>query len=104
MGYYRKKPIIIEAIQWLGINLDEFKKFIGDTYYFSTYEKLYIRTPSGDREISIGDYIIREIDGGFRVYTCFAFEDSYDLIPPVVDPEFSAGDYNSNTRPYRGDK
>lgn len=28
--YYRKKPVVIEAIQWNGNNLAEVKEFVGD--------------------------------------------------------------------------
>lgn len=26
---YRKKPVVIEAIQWTGLNLEEIKAFVG---------------------------------------------------------------------------
>ena len=28
---YRKKPVVIEAMQWTGLNLEEVKKFVGET-------------------------------------------------------------------------
>jgi len=28
---YRKKPVIIEAVQWTGSNISEIRRFMGDT-------------------------------------------------------------------------
>ena len=29
MRTYRKKPVVIEAVQWTGLNLEEIKSFVG---------------------------------------------------------------------------
>lgn len=31
---YRKKPVVIEAVQWNGLNLEEIKEFIGDSLIY----------------------------------------------------------------------
>ena len=28
---YRKKPVVVEAVQWNGFNLEEIKEFVGDS-------------------------------------------------------------------------
>jgi hypothetical protein len=32
---YRKKPVVIEAIQWTGLNLEEIKTFVGESLQYS---------------------------------------------------------------------
>ena len=64
---YRKKPVTIEAIQWTGKNLSEIDNFVG----VSIANKgtiLIIHTLEGDMEASIGDYIIKGVNGEF--YPC----------------------------------
>lgn len=64
---YRKKPVIIEAIQWTGKNLLEIDNFMGGI--FENKETiLVIHTLEGDMEASIGDYIIKGVKGEF--YPC----------------------------------
>lgn len=67
---YRKKPIIIEAIQWTGDNISELCKFMrkdASKLMFSD-DELYIQTLEGIHHASIGDYIIKGVQGEF--YPC----------------------------------
>ena len=75
---YKKKPIIIEAVQWTGINLEEIKSFVGDSLdynYKTNWDssdlsniEVKIKTLEGDHIASIGDYIIKGVNGEF--YPC----------------------------------
>lgn len=74
---YRKKPIVIEAVKWDGTNIEEIKNFAGDKVEFITDASLddgtiMITTPilEGDY-VSIGDFIIKGINGEF--YPCNPF-------------------------------
>ena len=66
---YRKKPVEIEAIQFTGSG-DSFEKC--DTFtngkLYALGKNLYIETLEGDMKVSIGDYIIRGVNGEF--YSC----------------------------------
>ena len=31
---YRTKPVVIEAVQWNGFNLEEIKEFVGDSLIY----------------------------------------------------------------------
>ena len=64
---YRKKPVTIEAIQWNGKNLSKIDKFM-DRIVEIKVTKLVINTLEGDMEASIGDYIIKGVNGEF--YPC----------------------------------
>lgn len=65
---YRKKPIIIEAIQWTGDNTDEVKNFIGTNFRYVTINSMIIKTLEGEIEASKDDYIIKGVHGEF--YPC----------------------------------
>ena len=74
---YRKKPVVIDAIQWTGKNFDEVKDFcpIVDYYTWTQYNEtgtnkdiLSIPTLEGKMEASKGDYIIKGVEGEF--YPC----------------------------------
>lgn len=76
---YRKKPVIIEAIQWTGKNLKEIIAFTGRhesakdwswEYFEDVVAKdgLKIFTLEGKHLASIGDMIIKGVQGEF--YPC----------------------------------
>lgn len=64
---YRKKPVTIEAIQWDGKNLSKIHDFMGGEVE-NKGTTLVIHTLEGDMEASIGDYIIKGVNGEF--YPC----------------------------------
>ena len=73
---YRKKPVVIEAIQWIGNNLSEIDNFIGRTVD-NKETTLVIHTLEGDMEASIGDYIIKGVNG-----------ESYPCKPDIFDKTY----------------
>ena len=64
---YRKKPITTEAIQWSGKNSSEIDNFMAGIVE-NKGTTLVIHTLEGDMEASIGDYIIKGVNGEF--YPC----------------------------------
>ena len=91
MAKYRKRPVVIEAIQWTGGNLREIIDFTGlndSAKHFSweEYEALVkkeglkIFTLEGTHMASIGDYIIKGVAG--EVYPCKPdiFEKTYEAV------------------------
>lgn len=90
MAQYRKKPVVIEALQWNGNNFDEIKNFTnGKVRYYSYYEKneygesknvLVIPTLEGDMMAWIGDYIIRGVKGEYYPCKPYIFEETYENV------------------------
>lgn len=81
---FRKKPVIIEAIQWIGINFIEIDNFI--TVYHETYPsqgKINIPTLEGIMEASEGDWIIKGINGEFYPCKSDIFEKTYEEIDTI---------------------
>lgn len=69
---YRKKPVVVEAVQWTGENVKEIATFMGIesvTYDLNTHN-LSIVTLEGIMEASKDDYIIKGVQGEF--YPCQA--------------------------------
>lgn len=88
MGYYRKKPVVIEAFQWTGgPDQTEDPEWIVDamregkvtiTSYQNTM--MHIETLEGVMTANVGDYIIKGVKG--EIYPCKPdiFEVTYDKV------------------------
>lgn len=75
---YRKKPVVIEAVQWTGCNLKELQNFVGSA---STYdEQLTIHTLEGDHVANVGDYIIKGVQGEFYPCKPDIFAKTYEAV------------------------
>lgn len=87
---YRKKPVVIEAIQWTGKNLKEIIDFTGlhssaSLWTWEEYETvvetegLKIFTLEGPMYAAIGDFIIRGVKGEFYPCKPDIFEQTYEV-------------------------
>lgn len=66
---YRKKPVVIEAIQFDGTNHDDIVEFCGGVLSFTRNPELpIINTLEGDMTAQIGDFIIKGVQG--EIYPC----------------------------------
>ena len=77
---YRKKPIVIEAGQYNGKNKVEVQLFMG-RYLDETVRGLKIPTLEGDMFASVGDYIIKGVNGEFYPCKPDIFEQTYEEEP-----------------------
>ena len=85
MNKYRKKPVEIEAIQWVSDNIEQVYEMlgVGDNLIINTDEdevKHFINTLEGKMEMSWGDYIIKGIKGEFYPCKPDIFELTYEKI------------------------
>ena len=82
MSRYRKKPIVIEAIQWDGedATLNELGRFIGKTIHLDICSQFTIETLEGDMKASMFDYIVKGIQGEFYPCKPDIFEATYELV------------------------
>ena len=76
---YRKKPVVIEAVQWVGNNLSDIETFICRNVK-NKETTIVIRTLEGDMEASIGDYIIKGVNGEFYPCKPDIFDKTYDEV------------------------
>ena len=83
MDKYRKKPVKIEAIQWVSDNIEQVYEMLGDTLIINTDEdevKHFINTLEGKMKMSWGDYIIKGIKGEFYPCKPDIFELTYEKV------------------------
>jgi hypothetical protein len=91
---YRKKPVIVEAIQFNGLNFKEIIEFtkgkafkkegVGSSAngngYPQHYESFYINTLEGEMLTSINDWVIKGIKGEFYPCKPDIFNKTYDEV------------------------
>ena len=88
---YRKKPVVIEAIQWNGVNLEEVTRFVGNSLNYRICDTAWevgkgaphvfmeISTLEGNMQVTKGDYIIKGVNGEFYPCKPDIFEKTYEL-------------------------
>jgi len=84
---YRKKPIVIDAIQWHGNKSDllRFSCELGHLPMYVDFNKdLIIHTLEGDMKANVGDWIIKGVNGEFYPCKPDIFEKTYE---EVIDEE-----------------
>lgn len=100
---YRKKPVVIDAVQWTGKNGMEVARFIGLDMErieanvargFNPPELFIIKTLEGDMIANVGDWIIRGVKG--ELYPCRSdiFAATYEAVDSpnsVIEPHLMCG-------------
>lgn len=79
MNKYRKKPVIIEAIQFNGLNINEILQFSGQ-HWKVIDGKIRIPTLEGNMFAQECDYIIKGIKGEFYPCKPDIFEATYEMV------------------------
>lgn len=82
---YLKKPLIIEAVRWVGDNFNEVRDFCPEASFLNDFKApdngyFIISTKEGKMSCSVGDYIIKGIVGEFYPCKSDIFEKTYQCI------------------------
>ncbi len=78
---YRKKPVVIEAVQWNGNNVDEVMSFIKNVAAYNVeFGTLDISTLEGTMTASMGDWVIKGVKGEFYPCKPDIFETTYEKV------------------------
>ena len=81
---YRKKPVVIEAIQFTGMNHVAVVRFFrGQALFEPSIEGITIKTLEGDMLAARGDWIIRGVKGEYYPCKPEIFEATYE---PTEEP------------------
>ena len=91
MAKFRKKPVVIEAVQWTGKNFDEISKFTGDWHGHKLAHEdaeeaahksgnMFISTLEGVMTASKNDWIIKGVNGEFYPIKEDIFLLTYDKV------------------------
>lgn len=83
---YRKKPVVIEALEYTGYNLEDIKKWNDEIYESAAnvdgefVKQLFIPTLEGEMTAQLGDFIIKGVQG--ECYPCKPdiFEQTYEQV------------------------
>lgn len=89
---FRKKPVIIDAMQFTGGNWRQILEFIGEEsgHWLQVGNKIVIYTLEGNHDANIGDFIIKGVKGEFYPCKPDIFEMTYEPIestPPQSEEE-----------------
>jgi len=85
---YRKKPVVIEAVQWNGANSEEIKSLNTNkvivAFYYGNNPRVEIKTLEGIMTATLSDWIIKGVAG--ELYPCKdeIFQKTYELVPPQL--------------------
>lgn len=90
---YRKKPIVIEAVQFTGFNFDEIEEFVGGDYGKNEEGEQVIATLEGALKISDNDWIIKGVKDEFYPCKPDIFEATYELVEEGAGRHDSEDDY-----------
>ena len=81
--YYKKKPVVVEAIKYTKESYGESVDFCGKSFYGCLDDNIIIETLEGKMKASLGDYIIKGVKGD--IYPCKPdiLEMTYDEVKRV---------------------
>lgn len=92
---YRKKPVVIDAMQFDGGNYPEIVSWIDETrdrvtHAYGQGADLYIETLEGTMHVSKGDFVIKGVQGEFYPCKPDIFEATYEEaeLPPAAAKVF----------------
>jgi len=77
---FRKKPVVIEAMQWNGQNQREIETWAENVFAPDLNDKLAIFTLEGKIYANIGDWIIKGVKGEFYPCKPDIFEATYEEV------------------------
>lgn len=78
MAQYRKKPVVIEAMQLRLLNFEEIEIFVGGDIGKNEKGETVIATLEGAMKCSINDWIIKGVNGEFYPCKPDIFEKTYE--------------------------
>ena len=89
---YSKKPVVIEAVQFNGFDQETGQVVLSDrpewlvnefgnrVLFFGEQDTLTIQTLEGDMKASVGDFIIKGVEGEFYPCKPDIFEKTYEEV------------------------
>jgi hypothetical protein len=83
MVLYRKKPLLVDAIQWTGDNAEEILDFLKGLPHIAYRHSrdvmaITIYTNEGDRRVYKGDFIVKDVDNELYSYNSKIFTRTHE--------------------------
>jgi hypothetical protein len=79
MSKFRKKPVVIEAVQFTPLSIEACEEFVGGDMGNGP-EGYVIATLEGAMHVSVGDWIIRGVQGEFYPCKPDIFAETYEPV------------------------
>lgn len=76
----RKKPIVLDAMQWTGDNLPELQAWCPDLIVDWPGPHIYIHTLEGMERVERNAYVLKGTRGEYWPVRQDIFEDTYDVV------------------------
>ena len=83
---YRKQPEFVDAIRWIGSNLDEVSAFCSELVLSGGFGltdrqngQVVMNTAAGTQRADPGDWIVKGVDGSFKAVKPEAFAVIYEI-------------------------
>lgn len=82
MGKYRKKPVVIEAVQFIGgkVSANEILKFCKQAVWHFNHDTITVSTLEGTMTANPKDWIIKGVKGEFYPCKPDIFEATYEPV------------------------
>ena len=77
---FRKKPVVIETVQWTGHNTKEIFDFVGIDNIIAYASYFMIKTLEGNHKVRTNDWVIKGIKGEFYPCKPDIFEETYEEV------------------------
>jgi len=78
---FRKKPVVIEATQWTGLNTADICCFAGESIEsIQPNKEFIIKTLEGNHIAQVNDWIIKGVKGEFYPCKPDIFEQTYEKV------------------------
>jgi len=78
---FRKKPAVIEAIEWSGLNVEEMEEFAGSAFgIIHSNFSFEVVTLEDTMRAEVGDFIIKGVKGEFYPCKPDIFEMTYEKL------------------------
>ena len=87
MKKYIKKPVVVQAVEYNGNNVQEILNFCGGTAVVGMLNEITIKTLEGPLHVSEGDFIIKGVEGEYYPCKPDIFEKTYDVVENAERPQ-----------------
>jgi hypothetical protein len=86
MARYKKKPVIVDAVQFAeGMLRQDLIDFLGNSTFDIRGDYLYIITLEGAMRADLNDWIIKGVEGEFYPCKPDIFEATYELVDELAE-------------------
>jgi hypothetical protein len=100
MGKFRKKPVVVEAVQWLPYRVGDWSEVPDGMFYDPNQDAWFCSTLEGNLKVSAKDWIVTGVMGEVYPVKPDIFEATYE---PITEEDDAEGSGSSTDEELGGD-